>query len=514
VSRLVFLAALLSLPVLVEAGAFIGSQSNVNRVAHPPPYTGAQSGEIVATVCLAPGSPVAAEIPTRNAVATFNRMLATLGNNVPGSSVGKPGGRPDYESVLLHELGHCIGLDHSTLGPSELSTSDFSDPRLYYTIATAGPNGILDTGAGTDSVRASRDDVRGDDVNRHWYRNGTNNPFEIPSGRIDRVTHSVALGNLPGGHSFVEAATSFFPCRAESGDTSFLRGQPRTQDVMFPVYCQGNVYRNLSPNDVRTLSIARAGASGDATQTSDNYSLRLNYIGFASSCNIKIEFVSSAGFAFCSISFSPSGNNAFIGSANARFQTFGTGSGEINWWFNPTDTSQDQHPLSVQKAGSGNGTVTSNPAGIHCGATCTAQFDDGTSVSLTATPATGSVFAGWSGACSGTGTCQVSMTQARSVTATFTLIPTFPLTVFGAGNGTVTSNPAGINCGGSCSFNFLENTVVQLFAAPLGNWTFDKWSGACSENGACSVTMSQARNVGASFIPPGHVFRNGFELLP
>jgi endo-1,4-beta-xylanase len=75
--------------------------------------------------------------------------------------------------------------------------------------------------------------------------------------------------------------------------------------------------------------------------------------------------------------------------------------------------------LTVAKSGSGTGTVTSSPSGINCGSTCSAGFASGASVALTATPASGSTFGGWSGSCSGTGTCTVSMTAARSVTATF-----------------------------------------------------------------------------------------------
>src|SRR4029450_2535661 len=75
--------------------------------------------------------------------------------------------------------------------------------------------------------------------------------------------------------------------------------------------------------------------------------------------------------------------------------------------------------LTVGKAGTGGGTVMSSPAGIDCGSGCTPTYSSGTGVTLT--PAAGgcSTFAGWSGACSGTGTCNVSMTTARSVTATF-----------------------------------------------------------------------------------------------
>jgi hypothetical protein len=76
--------------------------------------------------------------------------------------------------------------------------------------------------------------------------------------------------------------------------------------------------------------------------------------------------------------------------------------------------------LVVQKSGTGSGTVTSDPAGIDCGGACNALFTTGTEVELTAVPASGSTFTGWSGSgCSGTGTCTVSMTQSRTVVAGF-----------------------------------------------------------------------------------------------
>ena len=76
--------------------------------------------------------------------------------------------------------------------------------------------------------------------------------------------------------------------------------------------------------------------------------------------------------------------------------------------------------LTVNTADGGAGTITSSPAGINCGSTCVASFNSGTSVTLSAVAATGSTFAGWSGAgCSGTGTCTVTMTAAATVTASF-----------------------------------------------------------------------------------------------
>jgi hypothetical protein len=84
-----------------------------------------------------------------------------------------------------------------------------------------------------------------------------------------------------------------------------------------------------------------------------------------------------------------------------------------------TVNSVGSYTLSATKTGSG--TVVSSPFGINCGSLCAATFASGTSVMLTATPDSGSTFTGWGGACSGTAaTCTVSMSQARSVTTTFT----------------------------------------------------------------------------------------------
>ena len=88
--------------------------------------------------------------------------------------------------------------------------------------------------------------------------------------------------------------------------------------------------------------------------------------------------------------------------------------------FSVTEGSSAQATLSVAKAGSGSGTVNSSPSGIACGASCSAAFNDGTQVTLNASPATGSTFAGWSGGgCSGSATCTVTVNANTAVTATF-----------------------------------------------------------------------------------------------
>ncbi|MEI2722005.1 MAG: hypothetical protein V9H26_00225 [Verrucomicrobiota bacterium] len=85
-----------------------------------------------------------------------------------------------------------------------------------------------------------------------------------------------------------------------------------------------------------------------------------------------------------------------------------------------------QYALTVGRSGVGTGSVASTPAGIACGITCTASFDAGTVVTLTATAESGSGFAGWAGACSGSGSCTVVLSASQTVTATFALY--IPLT--------------------------------------------------------------------------------------
>jgi hypothetical protein len=156
--------------------------------------------------------------------------------------------------------------------------------------------------------------------------------------------------------------------------------------------------------------------------------------------------------------------------------------------------------LSVSDSGAGSGTVTSDMGGISCGFVCAHSYDYGTSVTLTPTPATGSVFTGWTGACSGTGGCTVSMNAAESVTATFGLIPeALTVSKSGTGSGTVASTIAGISCGATCSSNFDYGTTVTLTATPDAHVTFDGWSGACSGTGNCVVSMAAATSVTATF---------------
>jgi hypothetical protein len=165
--------------------------------------------------------------------------------------------------------------------------------------------------------------------------------------------------------------------------------------------------------------------------------------------------------------------------------------------------------LTVNKAGTGSGTVTSSetPPSISCGPTCataSATYTSGTAVTLTASPASGSTFTGWSGGCAGTGPCTVTMNAAITVTATFTRQFTLTVTVqnlVALSSGTVTSNPPGINCGTACSAPYNSGTAVTLTATPAFGSVFVSWGGACAGIliPTCTVTMTTDASVTATF---------------
>jgi uncharacterized repeat protein (TIGR02543 family) len=163
--------------------------------------------------------------------------------------------------------------------------------------------------------------------------------------------------------------------------------------------------------------------------------------------------------------------------------------------------------LSVNVVGNGN--VSGGTGAINCGngaSICSASLAVNSTVTLIATAATGATFGGWTGACGGTATtCTVAMADSRNVTATFVggAAPgtaTLALTVTVAGNGVVTGG--GIRCGSGslvCTANQAPNTVVTLVATPNPGATFAGWGGACSGTATCTVTMTAAVAVSATF---------------
>ena len=229
-------------------------------------------------------------------------------------------------------------------------------------------------------------------------------------------------------------------------------------------------------------SDSRILLSVDGTQDSLTADLMMN--GSLLTATSQVSLVAAIGG--CRI------NNGSCGSVTTRYSSPAV-----------LDIASSTYVLSILNAG--NGTIASSPSGINCGSTCSASFSSGASVMLTATPNSGYIFSGWSGACSGTGACAVTMNSSQSVTATFTRVPT-TLSVVKVGNGSITSTPAGINCGSTCSFAYPQGSSVSLTASPDIGYSFSGWSGACSGSGACTVTTNSSQSVTATFTALPNVY--------
>jgi uncharacterized repeat protein (TIGR01451 family) len=163
--------------------------------------------------------------------------------------------------------------------------------------------------------------------------------------------------------------------------------------------------------------------------------------------------------------------------------------------------------LTVTKTGNGLGTITTPDGGINCGTTCAATYFSGTGLQVNEIPDANSVFAGWSGACTGTAACAVTMSADMTVTANFVLGVKLSVAVAGSGSGSVTSKDGAINCAnssGNCSSLYAPGTSVSLTATPAAPSVFGGWSGACTgtDPNVCSVTMNSAQAVTAAFNPP------------
>jgi hypothetical protein len=162
--------------------------------------------------------------------------------------------------------------------------------------------------------------------------------------------------------------------------------------------------------------------------------------------------------------------------------------------------------LTVARAGTGSGTVTSNPPGINCPPDCIEHVPVGTHFTLTATPADGSVFVNWSGGgCPATGTCGVTVDNDTTVSARFDLAAppvTFDLHVSKVGKGRVFSAPEGINCGRSCTAAYVEGSMITLTAKPRRGWMLERWRYDCSGSKLICrrLEMSSNRRAKAVFV--------------
>lgn len=155
--------------------------------------------------------------------------------------------------------------------------------------------------------------------------------------------------------------------------------------------------------------------------------------------------------------------------------------------------------LTVTKQGRGD--IVSDPAGIACGTDCAHFYRVGSLVRLSAIPARGFRFSGWTGPCSATASCTVAITSRVAVGARFEQERPIPVAVrrSGHGRGTVISTPAGIACGHPCMHTFSTGSTVTLIARPSPGSTFVGWRGACAGTAPCTVSKAGRATVTAVF---------------
>jgi len=155
--------------------------------------------------------------------------------------------------------------------------------------------------------------------------------------------------------------------------------------------------------------------------------------------------------------------------------------------------------IAVQGAGSAGGVVRMTaPSAFQCTATCSIALDTGTPATFIAQPAVGARFVGWKGACSGAGSCVVTLDTAKSVAAQFAAALS-RLTISLSGKGRVTSAPAGISCPSRCSATFASTATVRLRAKPATGQKFVGWSGSCRGTGTCTLKADRSRSARATF---------------
>ncbi len=162
--------------------------------------------------------------------------------------------------------------------------------------------------------------------------------------------------------------------------------------------------------------------------------------------------------------------------------------------------SATQYTLTIAKSGNGTGTVASNPAGINCGSDCTENYTQNAVVTLTASPSSGSTFAGWSGACSGGGTCVLTMNSPTNVTATF-IQSTSTTCSFSISpesisiNSSASSGNVSINTQAGCAWSATSNDswiTITSGSTGSGNGTLNYSVSANTSNNSRTGTLTIA----------------------
>jgi hypothetical protein len=304
-------------------------------------------------------------------------------------------------------------------------------------------------------------------------------PFEL--GTSVSLSAAASASSVFGGWS--GACQGSAECRfAVAGETSIGAGFNGPRALSVAVSGDGRV--SSSPAGIS----CGTGATACAAQFTDGSVVQLQAVPGASSAFIGWSGDCGGG-STCAVTMTANR------SATARFAPF--------------------RQVSISAGvGGGRGTISSSPGGINCTidggvaqGSCSGTFPSGTEISLSASPASGSNFGGWGGACIGTSSCSFTLVNGASVSASFVgQQRTLSVSVSGEGSGSITGSPGSINCrrqdgtsSGVCSDEFSDGAVVQLNANPGSGSSFTGWSGDCVGTGSCAVSMNRARSVSATF---------------
>jgi hypothetical protein len=454
------------------------SGSTVSLIAIPDPSCafGGWSGDVIdssSTITFTMDS-------NKSVTATFNTLSYTLTVTKSGSGTGtitsNPAGincgstcsyqfssgtsvtltaTPDSSSTFGGWSGDATGTSSTvtvTMNSNKNVTAMFN--TLLYTLT------VTKSGAGTGTVSSSPSGISCGIACSYQFTPGTN----------------VTLTAIP------DSSSTF---GGWSGDT--IGTSTTTTITMDSDKSVTATFNTLS----YTLTVTKAGA-GTGTVSSNP-----SGINCGSTCSY--QFASGTNVT---LTATPGSSSVFGGWSGAAVGTNTTTTITMDSNKSVTATfNTSSYTLTVTKSGVGTGTVTSSPSGINCGSICSYQFASGTSVTLTATPDSGSAFGGWSGDITGSSsTITVTMDSNKNVTATFTSSYTIIIMKSGRGSGTVTSNPSGINCGSICSYQFASGANVTLTAIPDSPSTFGGWSGAVTDtNTTVIVTMNSDKIITATF---------------
>lgn len=269
------------------------------------------------------------EISTRNVINTWNNLVPTTGNLLNSLQTSQM----DFESVLLHEMGHSLGLGH----PNIARRQDVALENEDYTASTTGANNAFDFDAGADGIIGSSDDIRGDDGNLNYFRVADNDPFNPNLGKVDSTTYSRELNDLPNGDRFSANADR---------TVGAALGYVNTESVLQQGTLAGEVQRTLGADDVAGILYSLTGLD-ELAGTEDDYTFNLTYAGLTNQADILIGFDNAkTDFADTEIRIitslsdliTPSDNRAIITGSNIFFND------QVDWFFNDVSNNAETIP--------------------------------------------------------------------------------------------------------------------------------------------------------------------------